>query len=108
MSDYANSVALQRDGKIVAAGETHVSSTDDNFALARYRGDTCVVPKLKGRPLAGAKALIKRKRCKVGKIKSRHSKKVTRGRVIAQKPVARTKVAAETKIRLIVSTGPRP
>jgi uncharacterized delta-60 repeat protein len=38
-SDFANAVAIQGDGKIVAAGGTHVSLNDNDFALARY---TCV------------------------------------------------------------------
>jgi hypothetical protein len=41
--DQANGVAIQADGKIVAAGSglgTDVSSTNSDFALARYRGLT--------------------------------------------------------------------
>ena len=41
--NQANGVAIQADGKIVAAGSglgTDVSSTNSDFALARYRGLT--------------------------------------------------------------------
>ncbi len=37
-NDYAYSVAIQNDGKIVAAGYARVDS-DEDFALARYTGD---------------------------------------------------------------------
>jgi uncharacterized delta-60 repeat protein len=37
--DLANAVAIQGDGKIVAAGDTFVSGSGDDFALARYNTD---------------------------------------------------------------------
>ncbi|HZH35401.1 MAG TPA: LamG-like jellyroll fold domain-containing protein, partial [Pyrinomonadaceae bacterium] len=37
--DFANAVALQSDGKIVAAGYTFLNSSGDGFALARYNQD---------------------------------------------------------------------
>jgi len=37
--DYANSVALQSDGKIVVAGYSYIG-TDGDFAVARYEGGT--------------------------------------------------------------------
>lgn len=37
-SDYANSVAIQSDGKIVVAGYSH-NNTGDGFALARYNSN---------------------------------------------------------------------
>ncbi|WP_334027961.1 delta-60 repeat domain-containing protein [Nocardia terpenica] len=38
-ADIANAVALQQDGKIVAAGTSHGTDTGDNIALARYTAD---------------------------------------------------------------------
>ena len=107
--DYITGIALQADGKIVGVGAADKSTTfsDYEFALARYQGDTCVVPKLKGRKLAGAKTLIKRATCKVGKVKKRFSKKVKKGRVISQKPAAGTKVASATPVNLVASKGPK-
>jgi uncharacterized delta-60 repeat protein len=35
-SDQAHAVAIQANGRIVAAGHAFVSGTDDDFALARY------------------------------------------------------------------------
>ncbi|MEC3956419.1 hypothetical protein VMT65_25525 [Nocardia sp. CDC153] len=38
-ADVANAVAIQTDGKIVAAGTSHGTTTGDNIALARYTAD---------------------------------------------------------------------
>lgn len=38
-SDYANSVVIQRDGKIVVAGYSGPNSDETNFAVARYNTD---------------------------------------------------------------------
>src|SRR6266511_1903342 len=107
--DYITGIALQADGKIVGVGAADKSTTfsDYEFALARYQGDTCVVPKLKGRKLAAAKTAIKRGTCKVGNVKKRFSKKVKKGRVISQKPAAGTKVASATPVNLVAGKGPK-
>jgi len=42
-SRSANAVAIQSDGKIVAAGESN-NGTNANFALARYLGPNAFVP----------------------------------------------------------------
>jgi uncharacterized delta-60 repeat protein len=38
-SDVANAVAIQPDGKVIAAGTSHGTATGDNIALARYTPD---------------------------------------------------------------------
>jgi uncharacterized delta-60 repeat protein len=40
----ANDVAIQPDGRIVAAGFTQVTATSDDFALARYKADGSLDP----------------------------------------------------------------
>ena len=35
--DFATAIAIQQDGRIVAAGSSHISNADRGFALARYR-----------------------------------------------------------------------
>jgi uncharacterized delta-60 repeat protein len=107
IDDYADAAVLQPDGKIVVGG-TSVQTPDyldSDFALARYQGDTCKVPKLKGRKLKAAKRLIVRHTCVVGKVKKRFSKRVKKGRVLKQRPAAGTKVASSTPVNLTVSKG---
>ncbi len=107
--DYIIGLGIQRDGKIVGGGASarDTAGNDYDFALARYQGDTCVVPKLKGRKLARAKSLIKQNTCAVGKVKKRFSKKVKKGRVISQSPAGGTKVASASPVNLVASKGPK-
>ena len=44
----------------------------------------CVVPNVKGKTVAKAKAALKAKKCAAGRIKRTFSGKVKKGRVIAQ------------------------
>jgi beta-lactam-binding protein with PASTA domain len=67
----------------------------------------CKVPKLKGRSLRGAKRLIKKHYCSVGKVRRKYSSRFKKGRVISQKPRAGTKHPTGWKVRLTVSKGPR-
>jgi uncharacterized delta-60 repeat protein len=107
IDDYGDAAVLQPDGKIVAGGATTKTPdyVDSDFGLVRYQGDTCKVPKLKGKKLKAAKRLIVRHTCKVGKVKKRFSKKVKKGRVLKQRPAAGTNVASATPVNLVVSKG---
>ena len=67
----------------------------------------CVVPKLAGKKLAAAKKSLKAAGCKVGKVKSKNSKKKKKGRVIAQGRKSGSKLPAGTKVPLTVSKGPK-
>jgi hypothetical protein len=106
--DGADALALQRDGKLVAAGTTYDGS-DSNFALVRYLGTppeaACVVPTLKGKTLRAAKRTLTKAHCSVGKLTRTFSAKVKKGRVIASKPRPGRKLAQGAKIRLQVSKG---
>jgi uncharacterized delta-60 repeat protein len=104
--DGAYALALQPDGKVVAAGTTNDSSGSD-FALVRYLGSTvaCVVPKLKGKTLRAAKRALTKAHCSVGKRTRASSPKVGKGRVIASKPGAGRTLARGAKVGLQVSKG---
>ena len=105
--DYALDGVLQPDGGIVAGGTADLSNdySDYVFSLIRYQGDTCKIPKLKGKKLRAAKKLLRRATCGVGKVKKRSSSKIKRGRVLSTKPGAGTKVASTTPVDLVVSKG---
>jgi uncharacterized delta-60 repeat protein len=106
--DGAEALAVQRDGKLVAAGSTYDGS-DSNFALVRYLGSppqaACVVPKLKGKTLRAAKRSLTKAHCAVGKLTRSFSAKVKKGRVIASKPKPGKTLAQGAKVRLQVSKG---
>jgi PASTA domain len=69
---------------------------------------SCVVPKLKGKKLKAAKRATRRGNCRPGRIVRRHSARVRAGRVIAQKPAAGSRMDAGAKVKLVVSSGPKP
>jgi uncharacterized delta-60 repeat protein len=101
-SEYATSVAIQADGKIVVVGavgipgsQTHADfsyppGAASDFAVARYLGGPppCKVPNVRGKKLAAAKARIKRAGCRVGKVTRKPSKKAKKGHVLSQSPRA--------------------
>jgi serine/threonine-protein kinase len=65
----------------------------------------CVVPNVKGKTLAKAKAALKAKRCAAGTIKQAFSAKVKKGRVVAQGKRPGARLPRNTKIALTVSKG---
>jgi subtilisin family serine protease len=65
----------------------------------------CVVPNVKGRTVAKAKAMLKARRCTAGKIKQAFSGKVKKGRVIAQSRRAGSRHPRNAKVNLTVSKG---
>jgi uncharacterized delta-60 repeat protein len=106
--DVVNALALQRDGKIVAAGSAVVGGKE-RFALARYMGSyTCHVPRVKGKLLRVAKRKIRRAHCSVGRVKRAYSSEVEKSHVISQRPKAGSRRPDRAKIRLAISKGRRP
>ena len=67
----------------------------------------CVVPNVKGKTVAKAKAALKAKRCAAGKIKQAFSAKVRKGWVVAQSKRPGARLPRNTKVGLIVSKGAR-
>jgi hypothetical protein len=67
----------------------------------------CVVPKVKGKTLAKAKAALKAKHCAPGKVRRAFSGKVKKGRVMRQSKRAGSTHPGNTKVNLTVSKGPR-
>jgi Ca2+-binding RTX toxin-like protein len=65
----------------------------------------CLVPKVRGHTLRAAKAALRTRRCSAGRIARAYSAKVKRGRVMAQKPRAGTRLQVGGKVRLTVSRG---
>ena len=62
----------------------------------------CRVPKVVGRTLGRAVALILRAHCRVGRVARRHSVRRKRGKVIAQSPRAGRSVAIGARVSLVV------
>jgi hypothetical protein len=67
----------------------------------------CVVPNVKGKPLATAKQRIVAAHCRTGTITKAKSRVVRKGRVISQRPKAGTRLVRGSKVNLVVSRGKR-
>jgi PASTA domain len=67
----------------------------------------CVVPNVKGKTLARARRLLASKRCALGRVTRRYSRKVRKGRVIAQTPRGSTRLPRGGRVNLLVSRGRR-
>jgi uncharacterized delta-60 repeat protein len=103
----ASALALQPNGKIVAAGTNYWEA--ETFFIARYIGGSlhCVVPKLTGKRLAQARREIRHAHCSLGRVRRKWSSRIDKGRVIGQRPRAHVKRPAGSKVRLVVSKGKR-
>lgn len=67
----------------------------------------CRVPNVRGLRLVRARRAIVAAHCTVGKLVRKYSRTVKKGRVISEKPRARTKLANKAKVNLVVSRGRR-
>jgi hypothetical protein len=76
-------------------------ATDMNTGLwvAKIR---CVVPNVRGLPLAVARAALARSDCRTGKVTRKQAGASRRGRVIAQKPRAGAKPGFPSAVRLVI------
>jgi uncharacterized delta-60 repeat protein len=106
-------LAVQPDGKLVAAGWVIGSSDGSNdyldFALVRYLSgnERCLVPNVKRRTVPAAKRLLHRAYCSAGRLTRAFSSSVKRGRVISQTPKAGTRKAIWARVTLKISKGKR-
>jgi DNA-binding beta-propeller fold protein YncE len=82
-----------------AAG-TAVQTSEAHTILA-----DCIVPKVVGKTLRTAKRAIRRKHCRVGKVRRAHSARVLTGRVLSQRPRPGSHLRNGSKVNLIVSRG---
>ena len=66
----------------------------------------CTVPNVRGKTLVAARAAIRRNHCRVGRIQRRFSS-AKAGRVIGQSPRAGRRLAAGSRVHVVVSKGRR-
>jgi extracellular elastinolytic metalloproteinase len=64
----------------------------------------CVVPKVKGMTLRRARSVIRSKHCRVGKVVTKKAR-AGKGKVVRQRPAARTRLRAGGRVNLVVSAG---
>ena len=67
----------------------------------------CVVPNVKGKTVATARAMLTRRRCRLGRVSRTYSAKVRLGRVIAQSRRPGARLPRGTRVNVVVSRGKR-
>jgi eukaryotic-like serine/threonine-protein kinase len=67
----------------------------------------CTVPRLRGLALAGAKRALAKKGCSLGRVTRAYSRRVRRGRVLAQRPGPGLRLRRGAKVAVVLSRGPR-
>ena len=67
----------------------------------------CAVPRLRGLKLVSAKRLLAKRGCSVGRVSRVRSRRVARGRVVAQRPTPGLRLARGARVRLVLSRGRR-
>ena len=67
----------------------------------------CAVPRLRGLTLAGARRLLVKRGCSLGRVSRVRSRRVTRGRVVAQRPAPGLRLSRATRIAVVLSRGRR-
>ena len=84
-----------------------VTPADDSTTERTTVEVACVVPSVKGKPLAVAELAIARAHCRTGRVTAAWSQRVAKGRVVAQRPAPGTRLASRGRIDLVVSRGRR-
>ena len=90
----------------VSGSNSDPHSTSASVVFTYSSAPSCLVPKVKGKKLAAAKAAITAAHCSVGKVTKAFSSKVKKGKVISQSPPAGTSGAAGSPVDMKVSRGP--
>jgi subtilisin family serine protease len=67
----------------------------------------CTVPRLRGLALVAAKRLLTKRGCSLGRVSRVRSRRVARGRVVAQRPAPGLRLARGARVRVILSRGRR-
>jgi hypothetical protein len=67
----------------------------------------CVVPRLRGKTLAGARAALTRANCRLGARTRAYSATVRVGRVIRQRPTPGTRMTRGARVNVVLSRGSR-
>ena len=78
---------------------------DDLFEFEVVISPPCVVPNLRGRTVAASRVALARANCAVGRVTTRASATVRRGRVISSSPRAGSRLPNRARVNLVVSRG---
>jgi uncharacterized delta-60 repeat protein len=105
--DYAWSVAVDAEGRIVGAGASHTEASGGDMTVARVLIGECVVPRLTRLTLRDARGELEAAGCRLGSVPRVKSKTVKRGRVVSQSSRAGTHLEDFAAVDVALSRGRR-
>ena len=88
--------------RTLPGGDLELTVLSSHASTWNFGAAACVVPKLVGKRIGKAKKLLKKSRCKLGKVKAKNSPKKP-GTVISQRPKPRAVKPAGAKVAVTVS-----
>jgi Domain of unknown function DUF11/PASTA domain len=92
-----------------ASGARDPATADNSAVETTTVQPLCLVPSVVGKELATARREIARSHCRVGRVARAFSRRVAKGRVLSQRPAARTRLVPDVaSVDLVVSRGPKP
>ena len=92
-------------GAVSVQGDTDATNDTATVQITVSPAPRCLVPKLRGKPVAMARAAVVRAGCRVGTVTRIRSATVAKGRVVRTTPAAGRSVARGTSVALFVSRG---
>lgn len=104
--DFRTGVTIETLSAGPGGAAVRIAGLPEPVPISKPKQAACKVPKLKRKKAKAAKKAIRRSKCRLGKVKRRHSRKVPQGKVISQAPKAGKQVAGGAKVTIVVSSGP--
>jgi PASTA domain len=92
--------------RVAVTATNDVGSTTAASAATRSVPYQCIVPLLKRKTLAAARARLRAAHCRLGSVRRARSS-VPRGRIVSQRPPKGTELANRGKVSVVVSIGRR-
>jgi hypothetical protein len=105
--DFRTGVTIETLAAGPGGATVRIGGLPEPVPISKPKQAGCKVPKLKRKKAKAAKKAIRHTKCKLGKVRRRHSKKVPKGKVISQAPKAGKQAGGGAKVTIVVSSGPR-
>jgi large repetitive protein len=84
-----------------------VGNADPTPARVTWRVLGCIVPRVGGKTVAGARRALRKAGCRLGRV-TRAASAIRRGRIVRQRPRPGARKPAGTRVSVVVSRGRRP
>jgi hypothetical protein len=105
-ANFRNGIVVETLSAGPSGATVKITGLPEQPAVTRRKAGGCKVPSLRSKRLKAARKSIRKRGCKVGKVKLRPSKKVPKGKVVSQRSRAGKILKAGATVNVVVSSGP--